>query len=145
MRHQVAGRKLRRNPSHRKALLRNLATSLILHERIMTTEAKAKEIRSIAEKLITLAKHGTLHTRRQAAAMLYDPKALQKLFSDLGKRFADREGGYTRVLKLGVRVGDNARMAMVEYLGAPVESAADKKAAAAAKAGATGEAAKDEE
>ena len=119
MKHRRAGRKLRRNSSHRKALMRNLLTSLILHNRITTTEAKAKELRSYAEKAVTLAKQGTLHARRQAATMLYDPKALQMLFSDMPERFKERQGGYTRVLKLGNRLGDNARIAVIEYLDAP--------------------------
>jgi large subunit ribosomal protein L17 len=115
-------RKLGRTTDKRLALLRNLATDLIIHERIETTEAKAKELRSVVDKMITLGKRGDLHARRQAAAYLYnaeaseDQDAVQKLFSDIAERYDDRQGGYTRVLKLGPRKGDGAEMAVIELV-----------------------------
>jgi len=112
----MAGRKLGCDSSHRKAMLRNMVTSLILHERINTTEAKAKELRSVAEKLVTLGKRGDLHARRQAAAYVANKEAVIKLFSDLSGRFKERAGGYTRVIKTGFRTGDNASMAIIELL-----------------------------
>jgi large subunit ribosomal protein L17 len=117
MRHSVKGRKLGRTTAHRQALLRNLITSLFEKERIRTTLAKAKEARSLAEKVITLAKKNTLHSRRQAAKHLAKESALKKLFDDLGPRFSERPGGYTRVVKLGLRSGDGASMAMLELVG----------------------------
>ncbi|MDX2145590.1 MAG: 50S ribosomal protein L17 [Rhodospirillaceae bacterium] len=116
MRHGMATRKLNRTKSHRKALFANLANALIKHEQIKTTLPKAKELRPYAEKLITLAKKGTLHARRQAASQLRDDKVVQKLFSVLAERYKDRKGGYTRVLKAGVRYGDAAPMAMIELV-----------------------------
>ncbi len=118
----MAYQKLGRNSSARKALFRDLVTDLFLYERIETTEAKAKEVRSIAEKLITLAKRGDLHARRQAAAFVRretidgEQDAIQKLFSDLAKRYAERPGGYTRILKLGPRRGDSAPMVYLELV-----------------------------
>lgn len=115
-------RKLGRTTDQRMALLRNLATNLIIHERIETTEAKAKELRKVVDKMITLGKRGDLHARRQAASFLYrseaseDQDALQKLFSDVAARYDDRQGGYTRVLKLGPRRGDGAEMAIIELV-----------------------------
>jgi len=115
-------RKLGRTTDNRMALLRNLASDLIIHERIETTEAKAKELKSIVDKMITLGKRGDLHARRQAAAFLYNKEAdeeknvLQKLFEDVAKRYEDRQGGYTRVLKLGERQGDGAKMAIIELV-----------------------------
>ena len=117
-------RKLGRTSDHRKALLRTLATDLIINERIETTEARAKELRSVVEKLITLGKRGGLHARRQAAAYVRkevaneenNQDALQKLFSDLAPRFADRQGGYTRILKVGPRRGDAAPMVIIEFV-----------------------------
>ncbi|MBU5594649.1 50S ribosomal protein L17 [Amphibacillus sp. MSJ-3] len=115
-------RKLGRTTDARLALLRNLATDLIIHERIETTEAKAKEISSTVDKMITLSKRGDLHARRQASAFLYKKEAsetedaVQKLFNDLANRYEDRQGGYTRVLKLGPRRGDGAQMAIVELV-----------------------------
>lgn len=117
MRHLVDHRKLGRTASHRKALLRNLATSLVLAERIETTLPKALEVRRVADKLITLAKAGTLHARRQAASILQDEEAVKKLFNGLGQRFSSRQGGYTRIYKFGFRRGDSAEMAAIEYLG----------------------------
>lgn len=118
MRHRKSGRKLNKTASHRKAMFSNMATSLFRHERIQTTVPKAKELRRVAEKLITLAKRGDLHARRQAARIVKDHEVLQKLFGELGERFADRPGGYTRVLKVGVRAGDNAPIAIIELVDA---------------------------
>jgi len=117
MRHKVSGRKLNRSPAHRKMLYRNLVTSLFRYERIETTVPKAKEARSLAEKLITFAKRGDLHARRQVARKLTDPQVLQKLFDDIGPRYAERPGGYTRILRLnGFRKGDNAELAILELV-----------------------------
>jgi large subunit ribosomal protein L17 len=116
MRHRVAGRKLNRNSAQRKALLRGLATELFRHGRIQTTEAKAKSLRPVAEKLITLAKRGDLHARRQAAAQLYDPAVLQTLFDEIAEAYQDRPGGYTRIYKLGPRKGDGAQTALIELV-----------------------------
>lgn len=116
MRHRKKGRHLGRTTAHRRATLRNMATSLFLHERIETTEAKAKELRPFAERLITLARRGDLHARRLAGRNIADREALGKLFEDLGPRFAQRPGGYTRVLKLGARRGDGADMALIELV-----------------------------
>ena len=127
MRHKVAGYKLKRNIGSRKALFRGLVTSVIEHERIVTTVPKAKAVRPLVEKMITLAKRDTLHTRRQAAAFLESPAALKKLFDKLGTRFGQREGGYTRVVRLGNRKGDGAEQAMLELVGSElVERAAER-------------------
>jgi len=117
MRHNVDGRKLGRNASHRKALYRNLVIALITHERIRTTTPKAKEARRLAERMITFAKRGDLHARRHVASILNDKTAVQKLFDEIGPRYAERAGGYTRVLKLSApRKGDSAEMAMLELV-----------------------------
>ena len=116
MRHRVAGRRLNRSKGHRTALRRTLVTELFRHERIRTTEAKAKAIRGQAEKLITLAKRGDLHARRLAARKIADREILGKLFDDIGPRFAERPGGYTRIRKLGIRRGDSAEMALIELV-----------------------------
>ena len=116
MRHRKKGRSLSRSPSHRKALLRNMATSLFRHERITTTTARAKELRPYAERLITLAKRGDLHARRLVARRITDRDVLGKLFDDIGPRYAERAGGYTRILKLGNRRGDAADMALIELV-----------------------------
>ena len=116
MRHNVSGRKLNRTPAHRKMLYRNLVTALFKHERIQTTVPKAKEARQVAEKLITFAKRGDLHARRQAARKINEPEVLQKLFAEIGPRYADRPGGYTRILRLGNRKGDNAEVAILELV-----------------------------
>lgn len=116
MRHGVAGRKLGRPTSHRLALYRNLITDLIRHERIRTTEAKAKEIQAQVEKVITLGKRGDLHARRLTARVLYDGQLVHKVFTDLAERYAERPGGYTRVVKLGPRLGDAAPMAVIELV-----------------------------
>lgn len=117
MRHRKAGRKLATDSEHQKALMRNLATALIENGRIRTTDAKAKELRPYAERLVTLAKKGTLTARRQAAKRLFDKEALRKLFSEYADRFKDRNGGYTRIIKEGNRPGDNAPMSYIEFLG----------------------------
>ena len=116
MRHRLAGRKLSRGTGHRILMLRTLSTDLIKHESIRTTEAKAKEVRRMAEKAITLGKRGTLHSRRQALALLTDEDVVRKVFDDLGPRYEDRPGGYTRILKLGPRKGDAAPMAIIELM-----------------------------
>jgi large subunit ribosomal protein L17 len=125
MRHAIDHRKLRRNPSHRKAMLRNLMNSLIHSERIETTVARAKELRRIADRLITLGKRNTMHARRHVFSLLSDKENTEKLFSGLAGRFSDRAGGYTRIVRTGFRSGDGAEMAILEYL--PVE---EKKAGA---------------
>jgi large subunit ribosomal protein L17 len=116
MRHKVAGRKLGRDSAHRKALFRNLVTELFRHEQIRTTEAKAKAVRPQAERLITLAKRGDLHSRRMAARDVQDPEILQKLFDEIAERYEDRDGGYTRIYKLGPRQGDAAPMALISLV-----------------------------
>ena len=130
MRHRKAGAKLGRNNSHRKAMFKNMANSLLRHERIWTTLPKAKAIKSIAEKLITLGKRGDLHARRQAFNILRDKEVVKKLFSDLADRFKERTGGYTRVLKAGFRTGDNAPMSIIElvdYKSEPEEKKLEEK------------------
>jgi large subunit ribosomal protein L17 len=117
MRHQKAGRKLGRTSSHRRALLRTLVTQFFDRERIITTLPKAKELRPLAEKIITLAKNGSLHARRQALAVVRRKSIVAKLFADLAPRFADRNGGYTRIIRLGVRKGDASERAVIELLG----------------------------
>jgi large subunit ribosomal protein L17 len=109
-------RKLGRNSAHRKAMLRNLVTDLLREERISTTDTRAKEARRMAEKMITLGKRGDLHARRQALAYIYDETVVTKLFEELGPRYADRNGGYTRILKLGPRRGDCAEMVFLELV-----------------------------
>ncbi len=121
MRHRKSGRKLNRNSSHRKAMFRNMSASLIEHEVIRTTVAKAKELRSVAEPLITLAKNDSVHNRRIAFSRLRDKAAVGKLFSEIGPRYTDRPGGYIRILKCGYRPGDNAPMAIVELVDRPVQ------------------------
>ena len=116
MRHREAGRKLGRSSSHRMSMYRNLVTDLLNHEKITTTEAKAKEIRSLAEKMITLGKGGGLHARRQALSFIMDKKVADKLFDDLAPRYAERSGGYTRIMKLGPRLGDGAAMVRLELV-----------------------------
>lgn len=116
MRHRKHGRQLGRNTKHRLALFRNLVTSLLEHERIETTEAKAKEIRGITEKMITLGKEGTLHARRGALRILRTKQTVTKLFDDVAKRFASRHGGYTRIIKTRQRPGDAAQMVAIELV-----------------------------
>ena len=133
MRHQKAGRKLNRTASHRKAMFANMAASLILHEQIVTTLPKAKEIRPIVEKLVTLGKRGDLHARRQAISQIKDVDAVKKLFDAIATRYATRNGGYLRIMKAGFRQGDNAAMAVVEFVERDVDAkgAADKARVAA--------------
>ncbi|MEM6383493.1 MAG: 50S ribosomal protein L17 [Pseudomonadota bacterium] len=128
MRHGKSGRKLNRTASHRKAMFANMAASLITHEQIKTTLPKAKEMKPIMDKLITLAKRGDLHARRQALSRVRDEAAVRKLFGVLGERYSDRQGGYTRVLKAGFRFGDNAPVGVIELVGRDVEAkgAADR-------------------
>jgi large subunit ribosomal protein L17 len=138
MRHLVAGRRLGRTTEHRHALLANLVTALIQHERIQTTLPKAKEARRVADKMITLAKRGALHYRRLAGRTIRDGEALSKLFATLGPRFAKRNGGYTRIVRLGHRLGDAAPMAILELVerspkAAPEETETAGKSAKAAK------------
>ncbi len=118
MRHRNAISKLNRTAAHRRALMRNLATSLIERERIITTEAKAKALRPFAEKLVTLGKEGTLHARRQAMRWIHGRPIAKKLFEDLAPRYKDRAGGYTRIVKISPRAGDQAPMAMIQFLAA---------------------------
>ena len=117
MRHRINGRKLNRTSSHRKALFRNMSVALLKHEQIKTTLPKAKELRGVVDRLITLGKRGSLHARRQALSRLnHDTEIVEKLFSVLSDRYAEREGGYTRVLKAGFRYGDNAPMGFIELV-----------------------------
>jgi large subunit ribosomal protein L17 len=127
MRHQVKKGMLGRNTAHRRALLRNLVTSFLERERVRTTLAKARETRPIAEKMITLGKRGTLHARRQALAYMTKESAVKKLFDELGPRFKERPGGYTRIVKLDRRAGDGASMAMIELVDAEFKAKTKKK------------------
>ena len=122
MRHKVGGRKLQRTSAHRTALFRNMSASLIKHEQILTTVAKAKELRPYVEKLVTLAKRGGLANRRLAMARLMDDKQLVKLFDVLAERYKDRAGGYTRVIKAGIRASDAASMAVIEFVDRDVDA-----------------------
>ena len=127
MKHRIGGYKLKRNVSSRRALLRNLVTSVIENERIVTTVPKAKAAKPLVEKMITLAKRDSLHARRQAASFLQTPASVKKLFDKLGTRFGQRDGGYTRVIRLGWRKGDGAEQAMLELVGSElVKRAADR-------------------
>lgn len=121
MRHLVSGHKLGRNPAHRRATLRNLVTNLIEKERIQTTLLRAKATRPLAERMITLGKRDSLHARRQAAAFLMTTDATKKLFNDLAPRFADRPGGYTRIVRTGWRIGDGAELAIIEFIGSELK------------------------
>ena len=129
MRHRKRGRQLGRNTKHRLALFRNLATSLMEHERIETTEAKAKELRGITDRLITLGKQGTLHARRGALRVLRTKETVSKLFDDIAKRFPDRHGGYTRIIKTRQRPGDAAKLVAIEL----VETGTDPQSTAPTK------------
>ncbi|MCH7971382.1 MAG: 50S ribosomal protein L17 [Chloroflexi bacterium] len=116
VRHKVSGRQFGRASGPRRAMFRIMVTDLLRHGQIKTTVAKAKEIRPLAEKMVTLAKGGTLHDRRRAAAFITDQRVLKKVFDEIGPRFMDRAGGYTRITRLGVRAGDAAEMAMIELV-----------------------------
>jgi large subunit ribosomal protein L17 len=128
MRHKYAGFKLKRPVDSRNALLRNLATSVILEERIVTTVPKAKAVKPLVEKMITLAKVDNLHARRQAAAVLFTPASVKKLFDTLGTRFGQRNGGYTRITRLGPRKGDGAEQCMLELVGSELVKRAAERA-----------------
>ncbi len=127
MRHRIGGFKLDRDGSGRRALLRGLTTSIILEDRIKTTVTKAKAVRPKVEKMITLAKRDTLHSRRQAAAFLLSDDAVKKLFDTIGPRFAERPGGYTRIMRVGFRKGDGAEEAIIELLGSEVKKRAEER------------------
>jgi large subunit ribosomal protein L17 len=116
MRHKIAGRKLDRASGHRRAMYRNLVTDLLRHGKITTTEAKAKEVRGLAEKVITLGKEGGLHSRRQALSFVLDKKVTEKVFTELSPKYAGRSGGYTRITKLGPRLGDGAPIVQLELV-----------------------------
>ena len=127
MRHLVKGKRLRRNTAHRRALLRNLVTSFLEKERIRTTLAKARATRPLAEKMITLAKKNTLHARRQALRFIFKKTVVKKLFDEIGPRFSERPGGYTRIVKVGPRAGDGADMAILELIGTDYKKKSKKK------------------
>lgn len=133
MRHQKTGRQLGRNSSHRKAMFRNMVVSLLEHESIKTTDAKAKELRKYAERLITLAKKGDLQARRRARIMVNDKDVLNKLFDTLAARYKDRPGGYTRIVKLGLRPGDNAPLSVIQLVQEEISTSKKKPAKKAAK------------
>jgi large subunit ribosomal protein L17 len=128
MRHLKAGSKLKRDAGSRKSLLRNLVTSVILEERVVTTVTKAKAVKPLIDKMITLGKRDTLHSRRQAASFLETPKSVKKLFDTLGTRFGQRNGGYTRIVRLGFRKGDGAEQAMIELVGSELVKRAAERA-----------------
>ena len=127
MRHRVAGKKLGRKTPHRVAMFRNMVTSFLNHEKITTTDAKAKELRSIADKMITLGKRGDLHAMRLAASYIREKSVVTKLFTTIAPRYVDRPGGYTRIVKLGIRPGDNAPLSMIELVEAEFTPKAKKK------------------
>ena len=133
MRHLKAGSKLGKQPAHRRAVLRNLVTNLIEKERIHTTVLRAKAARRIAEQMITLGKRDSLHSRRQAAGFLMTTNATKKLFADLAPRFADRPGGYTRIVRTGWRIGDGAELAILEFIGSELKKKEKKPKKAAAE------------
>ncbi len=129
MNHRKTGRKLGRTSSHRKALFRNMVTSLFEHEQIRTTDAKAKELRGVAERMITLGKKGTLHARRQALETIRSKDVTSKVFDELAERYRERPGGYTRVIKVGQRAGDAAPMSIIELVDRDVKSATTEESA----------------
>ncbi len=146
MRHRNAHRKLSRNTSHRRALLRNLVTDFLEHGRLMTTLPKAKEVRPLAEKMITLGKRDNLHARRQVQAYLLRDPIAKKVFDTIAPRFADRKGGYSRIIKLGNRKGDGADLAIIELIGSELQAKkAERAAKAKEKAGKGGKEKKDDE
>lgn len=126
MRHRKAGRRFGRTTSNRKAMVRNMVTSLLDHERIVTTTPKAKEIRKVADKMITLAKRGDLHARRQALSFIQDKSVVAKLFNELGPEYMERAGGYTRIIQTGNRLGDCAPMAILELVNYQEKSSASE-------------------
>lgn len=134
MRHRKGGFKLGRNTSHRRALLRNLTTSIILEDRVETTAVKAKAVRPLVEKMITLGKRGDVHARRQAAAFLMTPESVDRLFATVAPRYGDRNGGYLRIIKTGFRKGDGGEKAFIELLGAEAELGEKREKREAAKA-----------
>lgn len=138
MRHRKSGRKLNRNSSHRNAMFRNMVTSLFKHDRIRTTDAKAKELRSLADRLVTLAKRGDLHARRQALSIIREKDVVHKLFEEAGERFGESAGGYTRIVKIGRRPGDAAPLSIIELVtpegGKKKKKTTKKKAKPAPKA-----------
>ena len=129
MNHRKTGRKLGRTSSHRKALFRNMVTSLFEHEQIRTTDAKAKELRGVAERMITLGKKGTLHARRQALETIRSKDVTSKVFDELAERYRERPGGYTRVIKIGQRAGDAAPMSIIELVDRDVKSTTTEESA----------------
>lgn len=133
MRHNKAGRRLGRKTSHREAMFRNMVTSLLNHEKITTTDAKAKEIRVVAERMITLGKRGDLHAMRQAASVIREKAVVSKLFSTIAPRYKDRSGGYTRIIKLGARQGDAAPISLIELVEEEIKSSKKKPVSAKAK------------
>lgn len=124
MRHNKSGKRLGRNTPHRNAMLRNMVTSLFDHEKITTTDARAKELRKIADRMITLGKRGDLHARRQVLTVIRDKKVVAKLFDQIGPRFKDRPGGYTRIIKVGSRLGDNAPQSIIALVEEEISSPA---------------------
>lgn len=128
MRHKVAGYKLKRDVAARNALFRGLVTSVLEHERVITTVPKAKAVKPLVERMITLAKEDTLHSRRQAAAIIEKPETVKKLFDKLGTRFGQRNGGYTRIVRLGPRKGDGAEQVMLELVGSELVKRAAERA-----------------
>ncbi len=116
MRHGIVSKRFDRPIGYRQLMFRNLVTEVLDHEKIVTTEPKAKTVRGMAEKMITLAKEGSLHSRRQAASFILDPRVTDKLFNDIGKRYSGRQGGYTRITKIGMRMGDGAALAQLELI-----------------------------
>jgi large subunit ribosomal protein L17 len=133
MRHRKAGRKLGRTTSHKEAMLRNMVTSFLKDEKIVTTDAKAKELRIIAEKMITLGKRGTLHAMRQALTVIRDKKVAKKIFEEISPRFSERAGGYTRIVKIGNREGDNAPISAIELVARAEKEKTKAKSKAKAK------------
>lgn len=131
MRHGKAGRRLGRKTSHREAMFRNMVTSLLSHEKITTTDAKAKEIRVVAEKMITLGKRGDLHAMRLAASVIREKSVVTKLFASIAPRYKDRPGGYTRIVKLGVRQGDAAPLSLIELVEAEMKPSKPRQPSAA--------------
>ena len=127
MRHRKAGRALGRTSSHREALMRNMVTSFLRHEKITTTDAKAKELRRVADKMITLGKRGDLHARRQALSFIRDKDVTNKVFEELSSRYEERAGGYTRITKAGYRVGDNAPLSVIELIPSGKKTSKKKK------------------